>query len=232
MSPTPLVQCKTVDLQVPAETEFVLEGHITHQLTDEGPFLDLTETMDFVRQQPVIEITCITHRRDAIYQALLPGKLEHKLLMGMPKEPTIFAAVNEVCECRDVLITPGGTSWLHAVVSIVKRGPEDGRRAIEAAFKGHGSLKHVVVVDDDINIHDSRRSRVGDCHALAGRPRPRRAVRSARLVARSIQHPRARSKDQDGQDGTRRDDSVGRASRGLRESALRTDRHQRIPVAD
>src|SRR5512136_1007769 len=154
MSPTPLVQCKTVDLQVPAETEFVLEGHITHQLADEGPFLDLTETMDFVRRQPVIEIDCITHRRDAIYQALLPGKLEHKLLMGMPKEPTIFAAVRQVCECRDVVITPGGTSWLHAVVSIVKRGKEDGRRAIEAAFAGHGSLKHVVVVDDDINIHD------------------------------------------------------------------------------
>jgi 2,5-furandicarboxylate decarboxylase 1 len=154
MSPTPLVQCRTVDLQAPADTEIVLEGHITQTLTDEGPFLDLTETMDFVRQQPVIEIDCITHRRDAIYQALLPGKLEHKLLMGMPKEPTIFAAVNEACECRDVLITPGGTSWLHAVVSIVKRGPEDGLRAIEAAFRGHGSLKHVVVVDDDINIHD------------------------------------------------------------------------------
>jgi len=154
MSPTPLVQCKTVDLQVPAETEIVLEGHITHTLTDEGPFLDLTETMDYVRQQPIIEIDCITHRQDAIYQALLPGKLEHKLLMGMPKEPTIYAAVSEVCECRDVAITPGGTSWLHAVVSIVKRGPDDGRRAIEAAFKGHGSLKHVVVVDDDIAIHD------------------------------------------------------------------------------
>jgi 2,5-furandicarboxylate decarboxylase 1 len=154
MSPTPLVQCKTVDLQVPAETEIVLEGHITHTLTDEGPFLDLTETMDYVRQQPIIEIDCITHRQDAIYQALLPGKLEHKLLMGMPKEPTIYAAVSEVCECRGVAITPGGTSWLHAVVSIAKHGPEDGRRAIEAAFKGHGSLKHVVVVDDDINLHD------------------------------------------------------------------------------
>jgi len=154
MQATPLVQCKTVNLQVPAESEFVLEGHITHQLADEGPFLDLTETMDFVRQQPVIEIDCITHRRDAIYQALLPGKLEHKLLMGMPKEPTIFAAVSQVCECRDVVITPGGTSWLHTVVSIVKRDPGGGRRAIEAAFAGHGSLKHVVVVDDDINVHD------------------------------------------------------------------------------
>jgi len=154
LQPTPLVQCRTVDLQVPAETEIVLEGRLTHQLADEGPFLDLTETMDYIRPQPVIVIDCITHRRDAIYQALLPGRLEHKLLMGMPREPTIFAAVNEVCECRDVVITPGGTSWLHAVVSIVKRSPDDGRRAIEAAFRGHTSLKHVVVVDADINIHN------------------------------------------------------------------------------
>jgi UbiD family decarboxylase len=55
----------------------------------------------------------------------------------------------------DVLITPGGTSWLHAVVQIRKRHEDDGRRAIEAAFRGHGSLKHVVVVDEDIDIHSS-----------------------------------------------------------------------------
>jgi UbiD family decarboxylase len=53
-----------------------------------------------------------------------------------------------------VSITPGGMSWLHAVVQIDKRSPEDGRRAIEAAFRGHGSLKHVVVVDQDVDPFD------------------------------------------------------------------------------
>jgi len=155
LAPTPVVRCKSVPLYVPADTEIVLEGRLLHTCAEEGPFVDLTETMDFVRQQPVIEIDCITHRRDPIYQALLPGKLEHKLLMGMPKEPTIFAAVNKVCTCSNVAITPGGTSWLHAIVQIEKQGPDDGRRAIEAAFQGHGSLKHVVVVDTDINPYDS-----------------------------------------------------------------------------
>jgi UbiD family decarboxylase len=74
--------------------------------------------------------------------------------MGMPREPTIFREVSKVCDCRDVSITPGGCSWLHAVVSIRKKGPEDGKKAIEAAFKGHASLKHVWVVDDDIDIHN------------------------------------------------------------------------------
>ena len=151
LAPTPLARCLSVDLEVPAECEAVLEGRITRQLADEGPFIDLTETWDMVRQQPVIEIDCITHRRSPIYHALLPGGLEHKLLMGLPREPTIFQAVSEVADCRAVSITPGGMSWLHAVVQIAKRTDGDGPRAIEAAFRGHGSLKHVVVVDLDVD---------------------------------------------------------------------------------
>ena len=155
MSPTPLVRCQIEGLAVPAEAELVLEGRITHTLVDEGPFPDLTETMDIVRRQPVIEISRITHRRNPVFHALLPGGMEHKNLMGMPREPTMFAAVDEVCRCTGVCITPGGTSWLHAVVQIEKQDDEDGRKAIEAAFRGHSSLKHVVVVDTDVNLYDS-----------------------------------------------------------------------------
>ncbi|MGB9880363.1 MAG: UbiD family decarboxylase, partial [Anaerolineae bacterium] len=154
LMPTPLVKCRTVDLEVPAEAEMVLEGRITRQQVEEGPFLDLTETMDIVRRQPVVEIQCITHRQGAYYQALLPGGLEHKLLMGLPREPTIYAEVSKVCDCMNVLLTLGGGSWLHAVVQIRKHGPDDGKLAIEAAFRGHTSLKHVLVVDNDINIYD------------------------------------------------------------------------------
>ena len=154
LAPTPLVKCLTVDLEVPAEAEIVLEGRITARRAAEGPFLDLTGTWDIVRQQPVVEINCLTHRRAPIYHALLPAGLEHKLLMGMPREPTIYAEVSRICRCLDVLITPGGTSWLHAIVKIAKESAEDGRRAIWAAFQGHPSLKHVVVVNEDIDIHD------------------------------------------------------------------------------
>jgi 2,5-furandicarboxylate decarboxylase 1 len=153
--PTPLVRCQTVDLEVPAEAELVLEGRITRTFVDEGPFPDLTGTMDIVRRQPVVEVDRVTRRRDSVFHALLPGGMEHKNLMGMPREPTIFAAVNEVCHCTGVYITPGGTSWLHAVVQIEKQHAEDGRRAIWAAFRGHTSLKHVVVVDADVDIYDS-----------------------------------------------------------------------------
>jgi len=155
LAPTPLVRCKTNDLLVPADAEWVLEGRLTHKLTAEGPFVDLTETYDIVRLQPVIEIDCITHRRDPYYQALLPGLAEHKLLMGMPREPTIYAAVNEVCACMNVCLTVGGMSWLHAVVQIDKQKADDGLLAIMAAFEGHRSLKHVVVVDLDVDPFDA-----------------------------------------------------------------------------
>lgn len=155
LAPTPLVRCRTIDLAVPAACEFVLEGRLTHEAVDEGPFLDLTEKPDIVRQQPVFVVDAITHRHQPIYQALLAGGQEHKMLMGVPREPTIYAEVNKVCPCRNVLITPGGASWLHAVVQIDKQAPDDGRKAIKAAYRGHSSLKHVVVVDADIDIYDT-----------------------------------------------------------------------------
>lgn len=154
LAPTPLVHCQTVDLEVPAEAEIILEGRLTHTLAEEGPFPDLTGTLDIVRLQPVLEVDCITHRTDPIYHALLPGGLEHKNLMGMPREPTILAAVNEVCQCTGVYVTPGGASWLHAVVQIDKQEEDDGQKAILAAFRGHTSLKHVVVVDRDVDIYN------------------------------------------------------------------------------
>jgi len=154
LEPTELVKCKTIDLEVPRNCEFVLEGRITKKQAAEGPFLDTTGTIDKVRQQPVVEIKCITHRANPVYQTILPGRHEHQFLMGMPKEPTIFNEVNKVCKCTDVYVTPGGCSWLHAVVQIQKRNPGDGKKAISAAFEGHKSLKHCVIVDDDIDIYD------------------------------------------------------------------------------
>jgi UbiD family decarboxylase len=155
MEPLQVVRAKTVDLLLPAEAEFVLEGTVyRNRLHAEGPFLDLTETYDVIRQQPVFEVKAITHRQDAIWQALLPGGLEHKLLMGMPREPTIFRQVNQVVECLDVNVNPGGCSWLHVIVQIKKRQEDDGMKAIRAAFAGHRSCKHVFIVDEDIDIYD------------------------------------------------------------------------------
>jgi UbiD family decarboxylase len=132
----------------------VFEATITSEMHDEGPFVDLTETYDIVRSQRLVKINKIHHRTNPLFHTLLPGGLEHKILMGMPREPTILNEVNKVCECTGVNITPGGCSWLHGIVSIKKKKEDDGKSAISAAFNGHKSMKHVIIVDDDIDIYD------------------------------------------------------------------------------
>jgi len=156
LEPLNLVKAHSVDLLIPAEAEFILEGKvILKEKHAEGPFVDLTETYDIIREEPVFEVKKITHRKDAIWQALLPGALEHKILMGMPREPTIFNKVNETgVKCLDVNISPGGSSWLHAIVQIDKKFDDDGRKAIEGTFAGHTSCKHAFIVDKDINIYN------------------------------------------------------------------------------
>ena len=151
-----LSETKVVELggHVVPESEIVMICEFTGELADEGPFLDLTETFDIVRKQPVAKVKKIFARKDSIFHALLPGDLEHKILMGMPREPTIFREVSKVCECLDVYVTPGGCSWLHGAVKIRKRNEDDGRKAIEAAFRGHTSMKHVFIVDEDIDIEN------------------------------------------------------------------------------
>ncbi len=151
-----VVKAKSSSVLVPADSEFVLEGRILKEEEKEGPFVDLTETYDIVRKQPVFEVKKVTHRKNAIWHALLPGMMEHKLLMGLPKEPTIYREVNKVCTCRNAGISLGGCSWLHGVVQIKKEKEEDGKKAIEAAFKGHKSMKHVWIVDEDIDLFDER----------------------------------------------------------------------------
>ena len=148
---SPLVK---VDGHLVPPSDIVIIAELTGALHDEGPFLDLTETFDIIRKQRVARVKEIYVKEGPVYHGLLPGGLEHKVLMGMPREPTIYREVSKVCDVKDVLVTPGGCSWLHGVVSIRKKTPEDGLKAIDAAFKGHKSMKHVFIVDDDINIHD------------------------------------------------------------------------------
>ncbi|SDF55505.1 UbiD family decarboxylase [Methanolobus vulcani] len=151
--PVELFECSN-GIKVP-HAEIVLEGYIDPvERVDEGPFVDITGTYDLVRQEPVIHITRILHRKDPIYHGILPAGPEHLLMMGVPYEPRIFNAVSEVTTVKNVVLTEGGCCYLHAVVQIEKQTEGDGKNAIMAAFAAHTSLKHVVVVDDDIDIFD------------------------------------------------------------------------------
>lgn len=156
-NPLELVPCEKVQVEVPRLAELVIEGQIVpNERVDEGPFTDITGTYDIVRKQPVIKVKKITHRKDPIYHALAPSGQEHRNFMGMPQEPRIFNSVNSQVKAVNACLTEGGCNWLHGVVSIKKEMESDGKKAIEAALKGHPSMKHVAIVDEDIDIFDSK----------------------------------------------------------------------------
>jgi UbiD family decarboxylase len=152
-----LIECKHVDAYAPADAELVLEGKISAtKEVAEGPFVDITGTYDIVRKQPVVEIVGVMHRRDYVYQALLPSGVEHRLLMGLPHEALIWDAVSKVVpKVHAVNLSAGGSGWLHAIVAIEKQLDGDGKNALLAAFAAHPSLKHAVVVDSDIDVFDA-----------------------------------------------------------------------------
>jgi UbiD family decarboxylase len=151
-----LIECEHVNAYAPADAELVLEGKISaREEVAEGPFVDITGTYDIQRTQPVVEVVNVMHRKDYVYQALLPSGAEHKLLMGLPHEVLIWEAISKVVpKVHAVNLSVGGSGWLHAIISIEKQLDGDGKNALLAAFAAHPSLKHAVVVDSDINVFD------------------------------------------------------------------------------
>ncbi|MGY3693048.1 2,5-furandicarboxylate decarboxylase 1 [Bradyrhizobium sp. USDA 3240] len=157
--PLQLVKCKTVDIEVPAHAEIVLEGELdAAQLIEEGPVSEFHGF--YVDYGPGLggTIRCVTHRKDAIYQAILPGYAsEHCLLGGVAIGATLHQALQRMIPAvRRVLITEGGMGRLHAIISMHKPRLGEGKRAALLAL-GHVSLlKLVTVVDDDIDIENPR----------------------------------------------------------------------------
>jgi len=149
-----LTKGEKVDAYGPADAEMMLEGILsTERETLEGPLVDITGTYDIQRKQPIIKIVNMMHREDYLYQALLPSGKEHKLLMGLPRETVIWETVRRVVPAVGAVnLSIGGCGWLHAIISIEKQAEGDGKNAIMAAFGAHGSLKHTIIVDRDIDV--------------------------------------------------------------------------------
>ena len=139
------------------KADIIFEGKISvTETVAEGPFVDLTDTYDIIRDQPVITLSKMHIIKDnPVYHAIIPAGFEHKLLQGLPQEPRIYKAVkNAVPTVETVVLTEGGCCWLHAAISINKQTEGDGKNAIMAALSAHPSLKHAVVVDTDVDVFD------------------------------------------------------------------------------
>ena len=157
--PVELVQCETVDLQVPASAEFVLEGYVELGETRlEGPFGDHTGFYSLDDQYPVFHVQCVTHRKDPIYATTIVGPPPMEdYFMGKAIERIFLPLMRlQLPEVRDVCMPAEGVFHNLVIVSIDKRYPGHARK-IMSAFWGLGQLmfsKCIVVVDKDVDVHN------------------------------------------------------------------------------
>jgi 4-hydroxy-3-polyprenylbenzoate decarboxylase len=155
-----LVPCKTIPIEVPAEAEIVIEGHVLlDEYADEGPYGDHTGYYNSVERFPVFKVSAITMRRDPIYLTTFTGR--------PPDEPSVLGeALNEVFipllrqqfpEIVDFWLPPEGCSYRIAVVSMKKAYPGHAKRVLMGAWsylRQFMYTKWIIVVDDDIDARD------------------------------------------------------------------------------
>ena len=139
-------------LNVPSGAEIVLEGKILQDKTHPEWMVEMLQTYDHKRSQPVFEIENLFFRNNPIFHDVLSGYSEHRLLMGMPIESKLNGELKKAfSQTKQVSMTNGGCNWLHAVVQIKKKSDSDPKKIIKKTFESHRSLKQVTVVDEDID---------------------------------------------------------------------------------
>jgi UbiD family decarboxylase len=157
--PLRLVRCRTVDLEVPAQAEIVLEGELDpEELIPEGPVSEFHGFYVDYGPGVGVAIRCVTHREQPIYQAILPGFYsEHCLLGGLAIGTTLCADLQRMIpSVKQVLITDGGMGRLHAIIAMHQPRLGEGKRAVLLAMGLVNLLKLVIVVEDDIDPENPR----------------------------------------------------------------------------
>jgi UbiD family decarboxylase len=142
---------------VPAQAEFIIEGEILAGVReDEGPFGEFTGYSSHNSTRHVVKVKAITHRRDAIYQDIVPGlSQEHNSMLAVPAEPRMLDVLQRVVpSVKDVAYPFSGACRFHCYVSMKKIAEGQPKTAIFAAFAEDTSLKLAVVVDEDIDVRD------------------------------------------------------------------------------
>ena len=165
--PIDLVKCETSDLLVPANAEMIIEGRVNFSRKIENTLGEFAGQYG-PETAPVTEITAITHRKDAMFYSILAGKNpEHNTLGSMAifsiQRGLATALRNQLPQIKDinVYLDPKFGSMAHIVMSIAKTNDVEPMLMIEAAFKLAGGFfpvshitKRIVVVDDDVNVHE------------------------------------------------------------------------------
>lgn len=159
-APAPVVKCVTNDIYVPADAEYVIEGFLdpAGHVEPEGPFGEYVGYYGVVKRNPVLHVTAITHREDALFQTLTIGgrhlaRTDTAQLSTMKTESAAWAALMaSVREPLAVYATPSSGGMYNVRVALRQRVPGDARNAIAAIFGSHAEAKHVFAFDPDIDV--------------------------------------------------------------------------------
>jgi 4-hydroxy-3-polyprenylbenzoate decarboxylase len=157
--PVELVKCETVDLEVPADAEIILEGYVNlDELRTEGPFGDHTGFYSLEDEYPVFHVTCITHRKDPIYATTIVGKPpQEDAWMGKAVERIFLPLMKlTIPELVDVNLPIEGVFHNLMIVSIRKSYPGQARKVMNAIWSLGQAMftKCILVVDEDVDVHD------------------------------------------------------------------------------
>ena len=157
--PIELVKCETVDLEVPANAEIILEGYVNlDELRTEGPFGDHTGFYSLEDEYPVFHVTCITHRKDPIYATTVVGKPpQEDAWMGKAVERIFLPLMKlTIPELVDINLPIEGVFHNLMLVSIRKSYPGQARKVMNAIWSLGQAMftKCIIVVDEDVNVQD------------------------------------------------------------------------------
>jgi len=157
--PVEIVKCETVDLEVPANAEIIIEGYVElGELRSEGPFGDHTGFYTLTDDYPVFHLTCITHRKDPIYAATIVGKPPMEdAWMGKAVERIFLPAMKmQIPELVDIHLPVEGVFHNLMLVSIKKSYPGQARKVMNAIWSLGQAMftKCIVVVDEDCDVQD------------------------------------------------------------------------------
>lgn len=152
--PLRVVKSYTNDVRVPADAEISIEGFILPSMhAFEGPFGEFPKYYTGTEMMPIIQITCVTHRKNPIYKTSNPSGIENVVIGGVPREASLLERIQvNFPNITDLRLTPGGLGRYHIVIKLDKKQYGEAKNVIACAFGCHYDIKQVVVVDQDIDI--------------------------------------------------------------------------------
>ncbi|MGX5660744.1 UbiD family decarboxylase [Castellaniella ginsengisoli] len=155
-SPLPVVKCLSNDVRVPADAEIIIEGHIPPGIREpEGPFGEFPKYYSSREEREIIVVDRITHRRAPIFHTIIPAEMEHLLLGAIPREASLLAHLQRSFPTvDDVHLSIGGVGRYHLFIKFRKQREGEAKNLILCAFGAHYDIKHVVVVDNDVDVHN------------------------------------------------------------------------------